>query len=136
MPENERNEVMEDLNLSWGVISPINSENRSYSKKEVEETEIKELGPSLEPLSAAELDYDVEEPIITIPPSPRLTGIPKEQEPLSPHKEDEAFSSLDEEMEVEALLNDYSWEEKEKVQEKKSADSIYDESRTPDPEIQ
>ena len=132
---NEENVVMVDLNLSRGVISSINPENGSYSEKEVEETEIKGLGPSLEPLSAAELDYDAEEPIITIPPSPRLTSISEEQEPLSPHEEDEMLSSLDEEMEVEALLNDYSKEEKEKEPEEKSADLMDDESRTPNPEI-
>ena len=128
VPINEENVVMVDLDLSRGVISSINSENGSYSEKEVEETEIKELGPSLEPLSAAELDYDTEEPIIAIPPSPRLTCIPEEQEPLSPHEEDKAFSSLNKEMEVEALLDDYSKEEKEKGPEEKSADLMDDES--------
>ena len=146
----EENVVMVDLDLSWGVISSINSENGaafeeptffnteetplnheeeisilgngSHSEKEVEETEIKELEPSLEPLSAAELDHDAEEPIIAIPPSPRLTSNSEEQEPLSPHEEDEALSSLDEEMEVEALLNNYSRDEKEKEQEEKSVD--------------
>ena len=126
---------MVDLDLSQGVISSINSENGSYSEKEVEETEMKEPESSLEPLSATELDYDAEEPIIAIPPSPRLISIPKEQEPLSPHEEDEAFSSLDEETEVEALLDDYSKEEKEKEPEEKSVDLIDDESRTPNPEI-
>ena len=111
---NEENVVMVDLNLSRGVISSINSENRSYSEKEVEETETKELEPSLEPLSAAELDFDAEKPIIAIPPSPRLTSISEEQEPLSPHEGDKALSSLDEETEVEALLDDYSEEAKEK----------------------
>ena len=124
----EENVVIVDLNLSRGVISSIDSENGSHSEKEVEETEIKELEPSLELLSAAELDYDVEEPIIAIPPSPKLTSISEEQEPLSPHEEDEVFSSLDEETEVEALLDDYSKEEKEKEQEERSADLINDES--------
>ena len=134
---NEENEVMVDLDLSRGVISSINSKNESYSEKEVEETEIKEVELSLEPLSTAELDYDAEEPIIAIPPSPRLTSISKELEPLSPHKEDEMLSSLDKEMEVEALLDDYSKEEKEKEPEKKSVDLTdpMDESRTPDLEI-
>ena len=134
MPINEENVVTVDLDLSRGVISSIDSENGSYLEKEVEETEIKELERSLEPLSAAELDYDTEEPTIAIPPSPRLTSIPEEQEPLSPHKEDKMLSSLDEEMEVEALLNNYSKEEKEKEPEKKSVDLI-DESRTLNPEI-
>ena len=127
---------MVDLDLSWGVISSIDPENGPHPEKEAEETEIKELELSLEPLSGAELDYDAEEPIITIPPSPRLTSISEEQEPLSPHEEDEVFSSLDEEMEVEALLDDYSKEEKEKEPEEKSADLADDESRTPNPEIQ
>ena len=128
MPINEENVVIVDLDLSRGAISSINSENGSYLEKEVEETEIKELEPSLEPLSAAELDYDAKEPIIAIPPSPRLTSISEEQEPLSPHEEDKALSSLDEETEVEALLNDYSKEEKEKEPEAKSADLMDDES--------
>ena len=139
---NEENVVMVDLDLSQGVISSINSENgadiketplnheegtsilgnRSHLEKEVEETKIKELEPSLEPLSADELDYGAEEPIIAIPPSSKLTSISEEQEPLSPHEEDKVLSSLDEETEVEALLNDYSKEEKEKESEKKSAD--------------
>ena len=138
IPINEGNVVMVDLNLGWGVISSISSndlENGLYLEKEVEETEIKELEPSLEPLSAAELDYDAEEPIITIPPSPRLTSISEELEPSSPHEEDEVFSSLDEETEVEALLDDYSKEEKEKEPEEKSVDLMDDESRAPDPEI-
>ena len=126
---------MVDLDLSQGVISSIDSENGLYSEKEVEETEIKELELSLEPLSTAELDYDAEEPIITIPPSPRLTSISEVQEPLSPHKENKMLSSLDEETEVEALLDDYSKEEKEKEPEEKSADLMDDESRTPDLEI-
>ena len=103
-------------------------ENRSHSEKEVEETEIKELKPSLELLSAVELDYGAEEPIIAIPPSPKLTSISKEQKPLSPHKEDKVLSSLNEEMEEEALLNDYSREEKEKEQEEKPVDLIDNES--------
>ena len=126
---------MVDLNLSRGVISSIDSENGSYLEKEVEETEIKELEISLEPLSAAELDYDAEEPIIAIPPSPKLTSISEEQEPLSPHEEDKMLSSLNEETEVEALLNNYSREEKEKEPKEKSADLMEDESRAPDPEI-
>ena len=132
---NDENMVMVDLNLSQGVISSIGSENRSHSEKEVEETEIKELESSLELLSTAELDYDAEEPIITIPPSPRLTSISEEQGPLSPHEEDKAFSSLNKEMEVEALLDDYSKEEKEKEPEEKSVDLMDDELRAPDPEI-
>ena len=135
MLTNEENVVMVDLNLSRGVISSINSENGSYLEKEVEETKIRELEPSLELLSAAELDYDAEEPIIAIPPSPRLTSIPEEQEPFSPHEEDEAFSSLDKETEVEALLDDCSMEEKEKEPEEKSADLVEDESRTLNPGI-
>ena len=161
----EENVVMVDLDLSQGVISSINSENGatfrepiffdteetsldhkegtlilrngSHSEKEVEETKIKELKPSLEPLSTAELDYDAKEPIIAIPPSPKLTSISEEQEPLSPHKEDKALSFLNEEMEVEALLNDYSKEEKEKESEENSMDlmDLMDESQTPDPEI-
>ena len=132
---NEENVVMVDLDLGRGVISSIDSGNGSYSEKEVEETKIKGLEPSLEPLSAAELDCDAEEPVIAIPPSPRITSISEEQEPLSPHEEDETLSSLDEETEVEALLNDYSKKEKEKEPEEKSADLMDDESRTPDPEI-
>ena len=134
---NEENVVMVDLDLSRGVISSIDSENGSHLEKEVEETEIKELELSLELLSTAELDYDAEEPIITIPPSPRLTSISEEQEPLSPHEEDEVFSSLDKETEVEALLNDYSREEKEKEQKEKSVDltDLMDESRILDLEI-
>ena len=132
---NEDNEVMVDLDLSRGVISSISSENGSHSEKEVEETKIKELEPSLEPLSAAELNYDAEEPFVAIPPSPKLTSISKEQRPLPPHEEDEMLSSLDKETEVEALLNDYSKEEKEKEPEERSVDLINDESRAPDPEI-
>ena len=135
IPINEGNVVMVDLDLSRGVISSINPENGSYSGREVEETEIKELEPSLEPLSAAKLDLDTEEPIIAIPPSPKLTSISEELEPLSPHEEDEVQNSLNEETEVEALLNDYSKEEKEKGPEEKSTDLMDDESRTPDPEI-
>ena len=162
---NDENMVMVDLNLSWGVISssikPENGatikepvffdtkgtpsgheeekllpENGPYSKKEVEETDIMEPRSCLEPLSAAELDHDFEEPAIVIPPSPKLTSISEGQEPLVPNEEDEVFSSLDEETEVEALLNDCSREEKEKEQEEKSADSIDDELQTPDLEIQ
>ena len=135
---NEENEVMVDLDLSRGVISSINSENGSYLKEVEEKTEMKEPELSLEPLSAAELDYDAKEPIIAIPPSPKLTSISKEQEPLSPHEEDEALSSLNEEKEVEAPLYDYSEEEMEKEPEKKSVDLTdpMDELRTPDPEIQ
>ena len=163
---NEENVVMVDLDLSQGVISSINSENNatvkrptffnteetpldheegtsilrngSHLEKEVEETEIKKLEPSLESLSAAELDYDTKEPTIAIPPSPRLTTISKELEPLSPLEEDEMLSSLDEETEVEALLDDYSKEEKEKEPEKKSVDLTdpMGNSRTPDLEIQ
>ena len=132
---NEENVVMVDLDLSRGVISSMDSENGSYLEKEVEETEIKELEISLEPLSTAELNYDDEEPIIAIPPSPRLTSIPEEQGPLSPCEEDKVFSSLNEEMEVEALLNNYSKGEKEKEPKEKSADLMDDESRAPDPEI-
>ena len=132
---NEENVVMVDLDLSRGVISSIYPENGSNSEKEVEESEIKELKLSLEPLSVAKLDYDAEEPTIAIPPSPRLTSISEEQQPLSPHEEDEAFCSLDKETEVEALLHNYSTEEKEKESEEKSADLINDESQTPDPEI-
>ena len=96
---------------------------------------MKEPELCLKPLSAAELNYGSEKPTIIIPPSPKLTSISEEQEPLSPHKEDKVFSSLNEETEVEALLNDYSREEKEKEQEEKSADLINDESQTLDLEI-
>ena len=158
---NEENMVMVALDLNRGVISSINSENGaaikeptlfdtketpldheietsilrngSHSEKELEETEIKELEISLEPLSAEELNYDSEEPIIGVPP-PRLTSISEELEPLPPHEEDEVLSSLDEETEVEALLDDFS-KEKEKEQEEKSADLMDNESQAPNPEI-
>ena len=150
MPINEENMVMVDLDLSQGVISSVYSENGAavkrptffdteetplnheegtsilrnglHSEKEVEETKLKKLKPSLEPLSTAELDYDTKEPTIAIPPSPRLTTISEELEPLSPLEEDEILSSLDKETEVEALLDDYSKEEKEKEPKKKSVD--------------
>ena len=137
VPISEENVVMVDLDLSRGVISSINSENGSYSEKEVEETGIKEqLETNLEPLSTVELDYRAKEPIIAIPPSPWLTNISEEQEPLSPHEQDKVQNSLNEETEVEALLNDYSKEEKEKEPEEKSVDLMDDESQAPDPEIQ
>ena len=134
VPTNEENVVMVDLDLSRGVISSIDSENGSYLEKEVEETEMKELEPSLEPLSTAELDYNAKEPIIAIPPSPRLTNISEEQEPLSPHEKDEVFSSLNEETEVKALLDDYSKEESEEKS-RDLTDSIDNKLQTPNPEI-
>ena len=152
---NEENVVMVDLEVSQGVISSMDPENgttceepmffyaeenpwadmnsemipqESYLETEVEETGMKELETSLEPLSTTELNYDSEEPTIVSPPSPMLTSTSKEQVPLCSYEENEMLSSLDEEMEVAALLlNDYS-KEKEKEHEEKSTDLDDDES--------
>ena len=132
--------IEEPMLLNTEEIPSIDEEtnlipkDRSYSEKRVEEAEMKEPESYLEPLSTAEPDCGSEEPTIHFPPLPKLTNI--SEDPLSSHEEDEDLSSLDKETEVEALLDGYSEEEKEKKLEETPVDLINNESQTPDPEIQ